>query len=338
MKKLIALVLTVAMMVGVCAISASAATAPELLAEGAATVTVGEKYSVAVRLNDADNQVGGFQAELAYTGATVSSVVVNPDVLAYNKTNDAGTIAVDDGNSVNIAAVANLSGTNYKTRIWVKVTFTVTEENPTFKLENVVFSDKNASVLEGSVGTQLAPTTATTDVKLNKVGMLPSKTADKQGVVVNGSVTADDIKEFGVLFYPTQLLDGALTLETEGALKASITSDSASFDTLKTDFDASLKMNFSTDAKSAKFLGIKVTSVVYCVKTNGDVIYSQNNVDKYIQGGVADKAILNTALDIVNAIEDKDDTLTAALADLDTDSTMVANRNTVLSYAVDAAQ
>ena len=51
MKKLIAVVLTVAMMLTVCAFSVSAeAAAPELLVQGAADVQAGDEYTVSIRL------------------------------------------------------------------------------------------------------------------------------------------------------------------------------------------------------------------------------------------------------------------------------------------------
>ena len=329
MKKLIALVLAFAMLVTVFTFSASAAAAPSLVLEGAATAAVGEDYTVAVRLNDADNVVGGVQGELTYTGATVKSVEVNPDVLVYNNTEDVTTVAKDDGDSVNFAAVANLKGDNYKTRIWVIVTFEITGE-ANFALANVMFSDKNAAEVTGTTGAALAPKAPAAGVVLKGFTMENEAKAVDQAIVVTADVDAADVKEFGVLFYPTQLLDGALTLETEGAVKAYLTSSDVAFqENLDRDyFDATLNVNFADELKAAKFLGIKITAVAYYVTNDDTVVYSENNVDSYIQGGVASKAILNVAIDYAKA-NDID-----YPADLDTVATMVANRNALLAAVV----
>lgn len=329
MKKLIALVLAFAMLVTVFTFSASAAAAPSLVLEGAATAAVGEDYTVAVRLYDEGNVVGGVQGELTYTGATVKSVEVNPDVLAYNNTEDVTTVAKDDGDSVNFAAVANLKGDNFEKRIWVIVTFEITGE-ANFALANVMFSDKNAAEVTGTTGAALAPKAPAAGVVLKAFTMEKEAKAVDQAIVVTADVDAANVKEFGVLFYPTQLLDGALTLETEGAVKAYLTSSDAAFqENLDRDyFDATLNVNFADELKAAKFLGIKITAVAYYVTNDNTVVYSENNVDSYIQGGVASKAILNVAIDYAKA-NDID-----YPADLDTVATMVANRNALLAAVV----
>jgi len=60
MKKIIAFVLTVAMVLSVCAFSVSAETAaPSIELQGAANAVAGETYEVSVRLNDAAGVVAG---------------------------------------------------------------------------------------------------------------------------------------------------------------------------------------------------------------------------------------------------------------------------------------
>lgn len=337
MKKIIAFVLTVAMVLSVCAFSVSAETAaPSIELQGAASAVVGETYTVSVRLNDAAGVVAGVQGEVAYTNAKVESIVVNPQALTWNNTEDANTVAYNDGNSVNFATLTKVTGT----RLLVKITFTIQAAGATFTLENYKFSDADANPIDdATAGAALAPAvTATEEVSIVGVGMLPKEVATEQGVVVRGKVTANDVKEIGVLFYPTQLLGGkALTIETEGAVKAIATDNLENILAIKEGFDGVLNFNLDAD-DAAKLLGVKITSVVYYKDSAGKVTYSTNSVDKYIKNGVASKAILNTALDIVNKIEPKDAELTNALADLDSEATYIANRNTVLKYAVQAAQ
>lgn len=327
MKKIIAFILTVAMVLSVCAFSVSAETTPAIVLEGAAKVVVGDDYTVSVRINNAD-AVAGVQGELVYEGATVKEIVVNPQVTAWNNTDDNDTIVYDDKNSVNFATlIGDLTGT----RLLIKVTFTITAD-PNFKLENVKFADDNAAALTGT-SVNLDPAAVATKAgiaKLSKVGMLAESDGRNQGVVVNGCITAEGVTEFGVIYYPTQLLGGqALTLDTEGAVVASTTNL-----TDINDFDATLKFAYKDATKAAKMLGVKISAVVYYKDATG-THYSANSVDKYIQGGVASKAVLNVALDKVAHITG-DDALDAAIAGI-SGADMVNCRNTILAKAVVAA-
>lgn len=327
MKKIIAFILTVAMVLSVCAFTVSAETTPAIVLEGAAKVVVGDDYTVSVRINNAD-AVAGVQGELVYEGATVKEIVVNPQVTAWNNTEDNNTIVYDDTNSVNFATlIGDLTGT----RLLIKVTFKTTAD-PKFTLENVKFADDNAAALTGT-STGLDPVAVATEAgiaKLSKVGMLAESDGRNQGVVVNGCITAEGVTEFGVIYYPTQLLGGqALTLDTEGAVVAS-TTNLADIN----DFDATLKFAYKDAAKAAKMLGVKISAVVYYKDATG-THYSANSVDKYIQGGVASKAVLNVALDKVAHITG-DAELDAAKAGI-SGADMVNCRNTILAKAVAAA-
>ena len=336
MKKIIAFVLTVAMVLSVCAFSVSAETAaPSIELQGAANAVVGDTYTVSVRLNDAAGVVAGVQGELVYANATVKDIVVNPQVLTWNNTEDKNTVVHNDGNSINFATLTKVTGT----RLLVKITFTV-QEGATFTLENYKFSDADAKPIDNATaGAALAPAVAATEeVSIVGVGMLPKEVATQQGVVVRGKVVAEDVKEIGVLFYPTQLLGGkALTIDNKDAVSAVATENLENILAEEEGFDGVLNFNLS-EAAAAKLLGVKITSVVYYKDSKGNVTYSSNNIDgnKYVKNGVASKAILNTALDVVNGITDKAEELTNALADLD-GSNYIANRNTVLKYAVQAA-
>lgn len=336
MKKIIAFVLTVAMVLSVCAFSVSAETAaPSVELQGAANAVVGDTYTVSVRLNDAAGVVAGVQGELVYANATVKDIVVNPQVLNWNNTEDKNTVVYNDGDSINFATLADVTGT----RLLIKVTFKVAA-GATFSLENCKFSDANAVAIDdATAGAALAPVvTATEEVSIVGVGMLPKEVATEQGVVVRGKVVAEDVEEIGVLFYPTQLLGGkALTIDNKDAVSAVATENLENILAEEEGFDGVLNFDLS-EAAAAKLLGVKITSVVYYKDSKGNVTYSSNNIDgnKYVKNGVASKAILNTALDVVNGITDKAEELTNALADLD-GSNYIANRNTVLKYAVQAA-
>lgn len=327
MKKIIAFVLTVAMVLSVCAFSVSAETAPAIVLEGAAKVVAGDSYTVSVRINNAAD-VAGVQGELSWAeGTTVEEIVVNPELKTWNNTDDTNTVVHNDGDSINFATLIG----DVTTRILIKVTFKVTAD-PKFTLANVKFSDDDAAALAGDFA-DLDPALVSAEAgvaTLNKVGMLDEADGRKQGVVVNGSITVEGVTEFGVVYYPTQLLAGeALTLETEGAVVASTTN----LTDIK-DFDATLRFAYEDATKAAKMLGVKISSVVYYKDAEG-THYSANSVDKYIQGGVASKAVLNVALDKVANITG-DAELDAAKEGI-SGTDMVNCRNVILAKAIEAA-
>lgn len=355
MKKLIAVILTVAMMLTVCAFTVSADAAPELIVEGPAYTQVGDNYTVNVRLNDAANKVGGFQGELVYTGAKVVDFQVNPEVLEFNNTEDKNTVMKDDGDSVNFATVADLApeAVNPATRIWFKVTFEITGD-AAFSFANVVYSDKDANALTGSATATLEPTVQVSNdasVTIEKSGVLAQKVPNDQGIVINATLknVTENVTEYGVVFYPTSLLNGAeLTCETEGAVIASVSKGDDKFAQFieAGEFSAVLNFNFSTDENAAKFMGTKVSARVF-YKVGDTVVYSVNNVDgdKYIKSGVASKAALNTVLDFAAKVETNvsttvsDKEFAVAKAGLNTSNPdWYANRKTVLVYAVENAQ
>ncbi len=346
MKKLIALILSVAMMLTLCAITASAEAAPSLVLEGADKVVVGEEYTVSIRLIDASDVVGGFQGELTYTNATVKAIQVNPQVTGYNNNGADATIIKDFGGAVKFVTVANLAETNPATRIWFKVTFTVDAANPTFALANVKFSDKEAAALNATTGEALAPTVpnpADPAVSVDRVGIIAQVAPNDQAINVQAGIVVPEGKtatEYGVLFYPTSLLDGAeLTYNFDGAVKAYLTEGEDNFQKFIEEgtFNALLHFDFSSNENAAKFLGTKVSARAYVI-AGDEVYYSANTTDKYIQGGVADKAALNTILDYGNANCAGDSEFNAAKDGLNTSNpNWYANRCKVLECVVNHA-
>ena len=307
MKKLIALVLSVAMMLTLGVLTVSAESDVALVLEGADQVVAGSDYVVSIRLNDASNKVGAFQGELTYTGATVKSIAVNPMVNELNNGAANEDIIKDDGDSVNFVTLADVKGENPSTKLWFKVTFTV-NAGATFALDKVVVSDKTAASLDCDATSKLAPEvfSAADDeeggeafVTLNRAGIIAQPVPNDQAILIEAGISVPanvDVEEYGVVFYPTGLLDGAeLTVGTAGAAIASLAKGDANFDEFIEEgvFSALLHFNFSTDELAAKFLGTKVSARVF-YKVNGEYVYSFNSVDKYIQNGVADKAALNT--------------------------------------------
>lgn len=334
MKKLIALVLALAMMVSVFALSASAATAPALTLDGVDTADAGTTYVLTVTLKGAAS-VAGIQGTVTADGATVSNVQINKGLLTANDTQAASTIAKSDDNKVSFVALVDTNVDSYAT---VRITYNVTENAPSFTLSNVVASDENAKSIT-SLSTQNKTTKATTDkATLLKIGMKPEKTAMKQGIRVHAATNIENAEEFGVIFYPTALLNGAtLNYQTSDAIIAKVTKDNPKFDELKAEYAATLNFNFTEEADAAKFLGIKISAVAYCKDNDGNIYYSDNSVkdDKYIQGGIGNKAVLNSALDRIQELQEViTEDVQTAIDNLD-GADYVENRNKVLAFVVD---
>ena len=352
MKKLIALVLSVAMMLTLGVLTVSAESDVALVLEGADKVLAGEDYVVSIRLNDASNQVGAFQGELTYTGATVKSIAVNPMVNEFNNGAANSDIIKDDGDSVNFVTLADVKGENPSTKLWFKVTFTVAE-GATFALDKVVVSDKTAAALACDATSTLAPEVFSAPsgeeegdafVTLNRVGIIEQTIPNDQAILIEAGISVPanvEVEEYGVVFYPTALLGAnELTVETAGAAIAKISAGAGKFDKLIADgkFCALLHFNFSTDVKAAQFLGTKVSARVF-YKVDGEYAYSFNSVDKYIQNGASSKAALNTILDYGNQNCANDSAFNTAKEGLNTsDANWYENRCTVLECVVNKAK
>ena len=338
MKKLIALVLALAMMVSMFALSASAATTPALVLTGADEAANGSTYVLTVTLKGAAS-VAGVQGTVTADGATVEKVQLNTGLLTANNTQDTSTIAKTTNNEVSFVALVDTTKDSYAT---VRITYNVTKDAPSFALKDVVASDADANRIDGFTTTDKATTKPIVESTIVKVGMKPEKTADKQGIVVYAAAPLEDAKEFGVIFYPTTLLNGApLTDKTEGAVVAKVTPENESFAEARDKdgvYGATLHFNFSTKEYASQFLGIKVSAVAYCIDSQGEVYYSTNSVDKYIQGGTASKAVLNVAVDKIQELgsdgTEIPDDVVAAMEDLN-GTNYVANRDTVLGFVVD---
>lgn len=365
MKKLIALVLTVAMLVTCFVISASAETAaPSVTVEGPDKVTAGEEIVVKVIVNDAEpNVVGGVQGTVTVAGATISSVDVYDQLAAWNEATDAeDTIYKIDGDKVKFAAVNYLdSAESYTSVTWFEITVVAAEEgNVSVAVSDLVASDKQAQALAINAGdAYTAAIEDETAATLNKVGVLENAIPSDQGIVVNASITlseglqASDIAEYGVIYYPTTLLgQDELTYDYEPAIVAKITAGAEKFEQYLTDgeFNAVLRFAFSSDENAAKFLGTKVSSRVYYKTTDGEVFYSKNkdDSDKYISNGIASKAALTTILAFAKpqAENNIDSANVTAAQYLDAASKLsttaypddwYASRKTVLQYAVELA-
>ncbi len=344
-KKIAALVLSLAMLATMFAFSASAAAEANLYLEGPDKATVGDIYTVSVRLSDAGNEVGGFQGKITYTNAEYVSAQIHPNVLNLNDaTADlANTVVTDNGSTVDFVTVTDVKGTNPANAIWFKVSFKVTAAGATFTLNGEKLSNKTGTdtVAETVTGEALAPAVVSDAFAINEIGMKNTTDAKTQGLVYKVTFAGGEIPEgateYGMVFYPTSLLNGELTVNTEGAVKANVVEGDAAFDTIPTDdgsYWAYLNFAFENEDTAYKFLGTRITARAYYV-VDGTAYYS-DNTSADVTDGVANKAVLNVAKEFVAGYTgDADMTaVNAAIADLD-GANFKENRGTLLQFVVD---
>ncbi len=300
-KKLVALVMALAMLATMFAFSASAAEG-DTLKIVAGDPVVGENYEVSVKVVDADDSVGGVSGVITVENATLSDVAVNEKLLADNKTEDKNTIVKVEGNSFKFAAVGNDGE-------WFKLTLTGFEAETTIK---VTASDVKASNATGSETTSLVvenflKVVPTTDTGINVSGTSIRETKDVTEQGMRYAVTFDDdfdfsqVTEVGVIYAPKQLVDMSnFTIGADENIKVvKAASTDAIFDYIKSDkaFNAYIMTGIADDeAGSYKMLGVRVAARAY-YKIGDKVYYSNNNEDaKEITSGIAGRAVLNAAM------------------------------------------
>lgn len=356
-KKIAALVIAFAMLATMFAFSASAETAANLYLEGPANATKGEVYTVSICLSDSSNLVGGFSGTLTYTGATVEATQVHPNVLALNDTDNASTVITDVGDGVvkfvTVTRVDGKTTDNPKNAIWFKVQFVITG-NATFTLSDVKFSNKTGQALlsdsQGTVGGALAPTVINKQYSIDEIKIRDTADATVQGlgygVSFPGGAIPEGVTEYGVIFLPTKLLkEGKALTEANYSsavvAKANKEADPEKFNSSVENgmFYAYLGFTFSSEDKAYQFLGTKISARAY-YKIGETYYYSENTNNIGVEDGVADKAVLNVAIQKANAVDDNKssvsfEALAAALADLDGKDTYKANRGTLLQFVTD---
>lgn len=316
MKKVIALALALAMMVSCLVFTASAESSVAVKLEGPETIEAGGVFQVKVRVTDTSGIVGGVQGVINATGATVTSVEVNPEVLSWNKTEDRNTIFKigENNTAVSFASLNNLdASTTHSTRLWLIITCEADDgaSDVAVAFGSVKVSNKEAKLIDGVTTNELnikvmgaeAPSVSLVEVGIDGKAIL----ATEQAILVNAAVEniADEsVTDVGVIFYPTALLGGKdLTFNVDGVLCANINKeqDEELFNKVSEarKFIGALNFMFEDEVNALKFLGYKVTARVYYKTSDGKVIYASNQVagNDYIINGVANKAALNTILD-----------------------------------------
>lgn len=352
MKKFIALALALAMMVSCLVFTASAeeAAGVEIMLQGPNNIKAGTAFQVKVRVSDGTLDVGGVQAVVDATGATLKKVEVNSEVLRWNNTQAKETIyKIENEEDVTFAALNELKSTSYSTRVWFILDYVANEDadKVEINLTGVKVSDKSANLMSCKTkDLDISITDPTKDpiIEVVKSSILKDEPlAANQGLTLDADITLPknvEVDEFGVVFYPTSLLGGKeLTIDNEHAIKAFVEKGSDSYESIKANgghFSGILNFGFNDETAALKFLGTRVTARAY-YRIGDTVVYASNSTaDSYLQGGTANKAALNTILSEIT--EDAPQEIKDATANLSPTSDIgLANRKALLAYVIEAA-
>lgn len=314
LKKAIAVILTLAMVVAMFAFSASAEATYSMVLEGPEFASVGDTYIVKVRLNDSANQVGGASGLLTVEGADLTKVDINPQLYDYNKTLAAGFEGQDaidtiinevSDNNFSFASVANLDGDNPATRVWFILTFKITDANPTFTLDTD-FSDRyGTALLADTDDSVLAPASPVADIKLvPNASVAKTKDVKVQALKVDAMFEGgipEDALEYGMLFCPEQLLDSnGLVIGTDNTnIKVATAANTGAVEL----YNGYIKMNFTNEESAYLLSGVKIAARAYYKNAEGDYVYSDNSADD-VSGGIFSKAIISVAADLIGETDD----------------------------------
>ena len=299
-KKLVALVMALAMLATMFAFSASAADGDVLKVVANGDPVAGQDYVVSVKVVDADVSVGGVSGVITVEGATLGTVAVADDLKTDNNTEDADTIVKVDGNSFKFAAVGDDGE-------WFKLTLTGLVEEANVK---VTASDVKASNATGSATTDIAVENLSVVVPVSDTGIYVSGTSmrdekdvTKQGLRYNITFGEDfdfsQVTEVGLIYAPKQLIDMTnFTIGADTDIKVvSAASTDAIFDYIKADkaFNAYVMTGIAgNETSSYKLFAVRVAARAYY--KIGDKVYYSNNTDEKAASGISDKAVINVAM------------------------------------------
>lgn len=340
LKKIIAVVVTLVMLLSVAGIAASAEGEPVLALQGKATtgLTNGQGYyELAVHLTANNDQVGGIEGAITYDTAKFNYVgaVLNANFVAAGNPTEAVTVACTDDNGV-----VKFVGLNDNNSIgeWFVLQFEVVATGEaTFAFENV----KGANT-EGYV-TVVANGDSTVVVDDNVVGVEgaqikknadPEKQDIRFRVTVGAAPEGRTVVKYGMLLMFTKRLGyRELTYDMiagheEGLAWAEVNA---------ADVDGG-EFAVNLNNMKANQLGVKVSARAYAVLDNGDVIYSSNYNNQFsTKAGYESKSVIDVSRLAARKIIDEawcsDAAAVAAIEDiLDLASIKDANRATLLDF------
>lgn len=299
LKKIIAVVVTLVMLLSVATFAASATSEPTLALYGKAEtgLTNGQGYyELAVHLTDAGNTVGGIEGAITYDTNVFNYVdaQLNANFVAAGNPEEAVVVACTDDNGV-----VKFVGLNNAQSVgeWFVLRFEVVAEGTA----NFAFSGVKGANTEGYVTVAVAgDATVATDADLLKVEgatIKDNKDGNAQDIAFRIVVDKAElpegrtVKEYGLLLMFTKRLGYR---ELEYSMIAGLENGLA---WAKVD-PAAVNTEYAVNLNNMKAnqLGVKVSARAFAVLDNGDIIYSKNyNAQYNTKAGYDSKSVVDVA-------------------------------------------
>ncbi len=299
LKKIIAVVVTLVMLLSVATVAASAADGATLALYGKAEtgLTKGQGYyELAVHLTDAGNTVGGIEGAITYD-TTIFNYVdakLNANFVAAGNPEEAAVVAcTDDNGVVKFVGLNNAQSTGE----WFVLRFEVVAEGSA----NFAFSGVKGANTEGYVTVSVAgDDTVATDSDFLKVeGASIKRNKDENMQDIRFRVVIDQaelpegktVKEYGLLLMFTKRL-GYREL-----VYSMIADCETGLAWAKVDPDA-VTDEFAVNLNNmrANQLGVKVSARAFAKLDDGTIIYSKNYNSEYnTKAGYDSKSVVDVA-------------------------------------------
>ena len=311
LKKIIAVLVTLSMLLGAVALTATAADVTVTLT-GRTQMEAGDFYFADLKV---EGTTGGVQGTIEYDTDALEYVGVtySDEFEAANADLDkVAAVTEKDG----VITFVGLNPGNDK--VWFTLQFTVTTEG------TVAVGDAFTVKASNTAGTATVTATAT---GASVVAVAPDK-VDMEGATIKATAKAgeQDLKliarinaldkkvvEYGVIFLPTQLLNGAelnndlnYVYGTTGSgkdIKAVVARIKG--EDLEVNVDLYATLTGSAAYSAGALVQVDITSRAYAVLEDGTVLYSNNDKpETKINDGYAIKSIIGVSKAIANSIKD----------------------------------
>lgn len=324
LKKIIAVVVTLVMLLGVASFAASAANDPTLALYGKSEtgLTKGQGfYELVVHLTDAGNTVGGIEGTITYdaTKFTYNSVELSDAFVAAGNPDADSVVACDNNGTIKFVGLNNASSVGE----WFVLNFEVIATGTA----DFVLTAKGANV-DGyvTVTANGDATNAIDDDALNVAGASIKRNKEAALQDIRFHVDVDHAKlgdrtvvEYGLLLMFTKRLEslgyaeltydmienqqyGLAWAKVEGDIDESVTTYAVNLNNMK-----------------ENALGVKVSARAFAKLSDGTVIYSKNYNSTYgTNAGYESKSVIDVArkaaLDCTGADETTVDSINEILA------------------------
>ena len=312
LKKIIAVLVTLTMLLGAFALTAAAADVTVTLT-GRTQMEAGDSYFADLKVS---GSTGGVQGTIEYDTDALEYVGVTYSDAFEAANADLETVAAVSEEDGTIKFVGLNPGAD---KVWFTLEFTVKTEGEvaigkafTVKASNTAGTATVSAEVVGASVVAVAPD----KVDMEGATIKATAKAGEQDLKLIAKVNALDKKvvEYGVIFLPTQLLNGAElssdldyvygTTASGKDIKAVVARVKG--DDLEVNVDLYATLTGSASYSAGALIQVDITSRAYAVLDDGTVLYSNNDKeDTNIVDGYAVKSIIGVSKSIANSIKDE---------------------------------